>query len=152
MTMLNPYNYSKPKGPVRAPVKMPGKPQQKVQNNNQNKADSYLEQRVMSAKPEELTLMLYEGIIKFVNQAKLFNDKKDIEQSNYANLKAQAIIQELRATLDLSIEISANFESLYVFMNERLVMANFKKDNAILDEVLDLAVEFRDAWKQAMNL
>ncbi|MBN2900112.1 MAG: flagellar export chaperone FliS [Clostridia bacterium] len=137
---------------MKAPVKVPAKTQQRAQSSNTNKADTYLEQKVMSAKPEELTLMLYEGIIKFVKQAKFFNDKKDMEQSNYANLRAQAIIQELRATLDMSVEISGNFESLYIFMNERLVDANMKKDNTILDEVLDLATEFRDAWKQAMKL
>ncbi len=151
MTMLNPYNYAKPKRPIGVGTKQQPKAKSSLTKNAYGKADNYLEQKVMSAKPEELTLMLYEGIIKFVKQAKIFNDKNDIQQSNYVNLKAQAIIQELRATLDLSIEISSEFENLYVFMNERLVEANLKKDNAILDEVLDLAEDFRDTWKEAMN-
>ncbi len=152
MTMLNPYNYAKPKSPMGMTAKQQPKAKSSLTKNPYGKADNYLEQKVMSAKPEELTLMLYEGIIKFVKQAKIFNEKKDIQQSNYVNLKAQAIIQELRATLDLSIEISAEFENLYIFMNKRLVDANLKKDNDILDEVLELAEEFRDTWKQAMNL
>lgn len=158
MTMLNPYNYAKPKKPVGMPTKKPSAPQQfssaatTGKSGAYGKTNSYLEQKVMSAKPEELTLMLYEGIIKFIKQAKLYNEKEDAEQSNYVNLKAQAIIQELRATLDLSIPISGEFERLYIFMNERLVEANVTKDNSILDEVLDLASEFRDTWKEAMNL
>lgn len=151
MTMLNPYNYAKPKRPVGMVVKQQPKAQSSLTKNPYGKADNYLEQKVMAAKPEELTLMLYEGIIKFVKQTKIFNDKNDIQQSNYVNLKAQAIIQELRATLDLSIEISEQFENLYIFMNERLVEANFKKDNIILDEVLELAEEFRTTWKLAME-
>lgn len=152
MTMLNPYNYAKPKQAMGMPVKkqpMISKPT--MRSTNQGKADSYLEQKIMSAKPEELTLMLYEGVIKFIKQAKMFNDKNDVEQSNYVNLKAQAIIQELRATLDMKIEISLNFESLYIFMNERLVEANLNKDNIILEEVLELAEEFRTTWKLAME-
>ena len=158
MTMLNPYNYAKPKRPVGMPAKKPvtqQRPSTASSNNKANpygKTNTYLEQKVMSAKPEELTLMLYDGIIRFVKQAKLYNEKNDIEQSNYVNLKAQAIIQELRATLDLSIPISEEFERLYIFMNERLVEANMTKDNKMLDEVLELATEFRDTWKEAMNL
>lgn len=152
MTMLNPYNYAKPKRAVSMPVKTPLNTQRAAAKTPYGKTDTYLEQKVMSAKPEELTLMLYEGIVKFIKQAKLFNEKKDLEQSNYVNLKAQAIIQELRATLDLSVEISKDFESLYIYMNERLMEANIKKDNDILDEVLSLAEDFRDTWKEAMKL
>jgi len=153
MTMLNPYNYAKPKRPAGMPVKEQTNAKSSLAKSTAyGKTNNYLEQKVMSAKPEELTLMLYEGVIKFVKQAKLFNDKKDVEQSNYVNLKAQAIIQELRSTLDMKIEISTNFESLYIFMIEQLVEANLKKDNAILDEVLELAEDFRDTWKKAMNL
>ena len=152
MTMLNPYNYEKPKRPAGMPVKQQVKTQTSVKKNPYDKTNNYLEQKVMSAKPEELTLMLYEGIIKFVKQTKLYNDKNETERSNSSNMRAQAIIEELRATLDMTVEISENFESLYIFMNERLVEANIQKDNKILDEVLELAEEFRDTWKKAMKL
>lgn len=152
MTMLNPYNYAKPKSSVAMPLKQQRNQRSLKQNNSYGKTNNYLEQKVMSAKPEELTLMLYDGIIKFIKQTKLFNEKKDVEESNRSNLKAQAIIEELRATLNMDVEISTNFEKLYTFMNERLVEANISKDNAILDEVLELATEFRDSWKEAMKL
>jgi len=150
--MLNPYNYARPKRPMNMPV---NKTTQRVTNTRKNgysKADNYLEQKVMSAKPEELTLMLYEGIVRFVKQTKLHNDNKDVEKSSYTNMRAQAIVTELRATLDMTIPISEEFDRLYVYMNERLIEANVNKENEILDEVIDLANEFIDAWKTAMKL
>lgn len=154
MTMINPYNYAKPKRPVNIPLKSSGvtKSSAAAKKASYGKTDNYLEQKVMSAKPEELTLMLYEGAIKFLKQSKLFNDQKEVTKSHQTNLRAQAIIEELRATLDMSVEISKEFERLYIYMNERLVESNIHKDNEILDEVIGLLCEFRDAWKQAMKL
>lgn len=151
MAMMNPYNYKKPIGVVVPP-------QDKVVSNatridaSQPKVDSYLEQQVMNARPEELTMMLYDGIVKFIRQAMLFNDQKNIAKSNEANLRAQAILQELRSTLNMDIEISINLESLYIYMMDRLVDGNIKRNNEILEEVLELAIDLRDTWKEAMSL
>lgn len=154
MAMVNPYNYAKPKNVTVNPVKP--KPVIKVVPKTNGyggqKSQSYLEQKIMSAKPEELTLMLYDGIIKFLKQAQLMNEQKNIEKTNYLLQRAQAIVDELRQTLNMEIEISHNLESLYIFMTDRLVDANMEKDNAIIDEVLEIAVEMRDTWKQAMKL
>lgn len=152
MTMLNPYNYTKPKNNLGMALNHQKKQRTMKETTTYEKTNNYLEQKVMAAKPEELTLMLYDGIIKFVKQTKLYNEKNNVEQSNHSNLKAQAIIEELRATLNMDIEISGNFEKLYTFMNDRLVEANITKDNKILDEVLELATDFRDSWKEAMKL
>lgn len=156
MAMMNPYNYRKPvnvkaMGPkptnLNSPQKITVKP-----NAYGQKTNNYLEQKIMSAKPEELTLMLYDGIIKFINQAKIYNDQGSIEKSSNSNLRAQAIVDELRATLDLDVSISSEFDALYVFMSDKLMEANLAKDNAVLDEVLEIAIEFRDTWKTAMKL
>lgn len=154
MTMLNPYNYSKPKAPLGLATKKNKSvlSSTTTKEANYGKADIYLEQKVMSAKPEELTFLLYEGIVKFLKQVKVYNNNQNTEKSNYSNMRAQAIISELRATLDMEIEISEEFENLYIYMNERLVEANIQKDNTIIDEVLGLIIDFKDAWKQAMNL
>lgn len=154
MAMVNPYNYKKPVGVITQNPKLekPNVSSNNVNNNFGNKANDYLEQKILSAKPEELTLMLYDGIVKFLTQTKLFNDQKSIEKSSNANLRAQAIIDELRATLNMDIELSENLESLYIFMNERLIEANINKDNTIIDEVLDLTKDLRDTWKTAMKL
>ncbi len=152
MAIMNPYNYKKPVGAQVAQNPDSGALETNNLNPAKSKSDAYLEQKIMNARPEELTLMLYDGLVKFVNQTILFNDQSSVEKSNNANLRAQAILQELRSTLNLEIEISDNLENLYLYMLERLVDSNITKDNDILKDVLDLATDLRDAWKEAMNL
>lgn len=153
MAVFNPYNYNKPPGTLAGmPVVSAQTTVGSIGNQTKSKSEAYLEQRIMNAKPEELTLMLYEGIMRFISQAKLYNDQKSVEKSNNANMRAQAIIEELRSTLDLNYEVAEGLEALYVFMLERLVDANMSKDNAVLDEVLELATDLRNTWKEAMNL
>lgn len=159
MSVMNPYNYKKPIG-THSPTSDQGSAEEIANNINagmKTKTDSYLEHRIMNAKPEELTLMLYEGIMKFVNQSILFNEQKMYEKSNNSNLRAQAILQELRSSLNMEIEMSTNLENLYLFMMDHLIDANFKKSEAeesdkILKEVLSLATDLRDTWKEAMRL
>lgn len=153
MAIMNPYNYKKPSG-VNMPQIQPSQTQTEVAavNTARTKADVYLEQKIMNARPEELTLMLYDGLVRFINQTMLFNEQKSYDKSNNANLRAQAIIQELRSSLNLDIDMSEGLEDLYVFMIQRLIDANIEKNNAILSEILELATDLRDTWKQAMNL
>lgn len=153
MAIMNPYNYKKPLGVnITTPVPVDRLAANTDNNGLKNKADAYLEQKVMNAKPEELTMMLYEGLVKFINQTILFNDQKNLDKSNNSNLRSQAILQELRSSLNLDIELSETLEELYVFMIIRLIDANISKDNVILNEVLELATDLRDTWKQAMGL
>lgn len=153
MAMLNPYNYKKPTNVVIKPMpKVPVVKNIPTKNAYDKKSSVYLEQKINSSKPEELVLMLFDGTIKFISQAKLFNDQKNVEKSSNANMRAQAIIQELRSNLDMKIDISLRLESLYLYMNERLVEANMQKNNEILDEVQKLMTELRDAWKTSMKL
>jgi len=114
---------------------------------NQYKANS-----INTATPEELTLMLYNGLVKFLMQAQSAIDAKNIEKANNAILKAQAIIVEFRTTLDMNFEVSQNLELLYDYMYRQLTQANIKKDNTIVEEVLGMAKELRDTWAQAMKL
>lgn len=151
MAIMNPYNYSKPIGAVNTNLKNESKNVEKGLS-GKTKSDMYLEQKIMNARPEELTLLLYDGLVKFINQIILFNEQKTFEKSNTANLRAQAILQELRSSLNLDIEISDNLENLYLYMLERLVDSNITKDSNNIDEVLDLATDLRDTWKEAMNL
>lgn len=152
MAVMNPYNYSKPIGAQTPEQKNVKNTAQEIGLGSKTKSDAYLEQKIMNARPEELTLMLYDGLVKFIRQALLFNDQNLVEKSSNANLRAQSILQELRSTLNLDIEISENLENLYLYMLERLVDSNFTKDNSILNEVLELAIDMRDTWKEAMNL
>ncbi|MBI9014627.1 MAG: flagellar export chaperone FliS [Clostridiales bacterium] len=119
---------------------------------SETKSDPYLEQKIMAAKPEELTMMLYEGMVKFLKQGVLYNDSKNIEKTSNSILRAQAIINELNGTLDETYDISKNLSDIYSFMNARLIDANIEKNTDIIKEVLDFAEELRDTWKQAMQL
>ncbi len=152
MAMQNIYNYSKPKVMPQINNNFGKKPAVFGAKNKEQKADPYLEQKIMAAKPEELTMMLYEGMVKFLKQGILYNDQKNIEKTHNSLMRAEAIINELNVTLDENYEISKNLSDIYMFMKSRLMDANLEKESAIIREVLDLAVELRDTWKQAMQL
>ena len=154
MALRNPYNYSKPKNFKKKNLKKVKKDSKmKKRDNKQSKQDKYLKQKIMSAKPEELTFMLYQGLVKFLKKAKLFMEKgsKVYDKSNNSIQRSMAIIAELRATLDMDIEISENLDSMYEYMGRRLLDANLEKDIEILDEVIGYAEELRDTWKEAMT-
>lgn len=111
----------------------------------------YQQNSVFTATPEELTLMLYNGCIKAIRFAEISVDEKNYEKANYYICKAEAIIRELRNTLDMNYEISENLYNLYTYFLNRLIEANVKKDNSILEEVLHFVEEIRDTWSEAMK-
>ncbi|WP_445002758.1 flagellar export chaperone FliS [Exiguobacterium alkaliphilum] len=113
---------------------------------------AYQNNAVTTANPQELTLMLYDGALKFTRLAKLAIEQGNPDLKNTNIQKAQAIFQEMRLTLNKDIAISANLDSLYEYIWRRLLDANVKNDTLILDEVLDFTTELRDTWKEAMKL
>lgn len=118
----------------------------------QNPYQSYQQNSVNTASPGELTLMLYNGCLKFVHQAKKAIEDKNIEARNINIQKASKIITELMVTLNQELEITKQILPLYDFMNRRLIEANLKNDLTALSEVEDLLVDFRDTWKQVIQL
>ena len=118
-----------------------------------NKAYSqYKENSIFTASPEELTLMLYNGLVKFIMQAQKAVDENDIQKANESIMRAEDIILEFQATLDMKYELSHGLMLLYDYMYRRLIDANIKKDRVILEEVLGFAKDLRDTWAQAMKL
>ena len=117
--------------------------------NNPYKA--YQQNSVTQSTPGELTLMLYNGCLKFLNQAKKGIETNNIELKNTNIQKAQNILRELMVTLDMSQSVSKSMASLYDYMITQLIEANIKNDAAILDEVYGLTTEFRDTWKQVIQ-
>ncbi len=111
----------------------------------------YQQNSIMTATPEELTLMLYNGCIKGIRLAKIGLEDKDYEKANLYMCKAQAIIRELRATLDMKYDISKNLYELYTYFLDRLIEANVKKESSILDEVEQFVSDLRDTWAEAMK-
>lgn len=112
----------------------------------------YQQNSVTQSSPGELTLMLYNGILKFLNQAKKGIETKDIELKNTNIQKAQTIIRELMITLDMSVPVSENMMALYEYMLHQLVQANIQNNVEVIDEVMHLTIEFRDTWKQVIQL
>ncbi|WP_428911002.1 flagellar export chaperone FliS [Niallia sp. Krafla_26] len=117
-----------------------------------NPYQSYQQNSVNTASPGDLTLMLYNGCLKFIKMAKKAIQEKNIEEKNTNLIKAQKIIQEFMVTLNMDIPVSQNMMTLYDYMLRRLIEANTKNDPAILDEVEELVTEFRDTWKQVIQL
>ncbi|WLR44317.1 flagellar export chaperone FliS [Bacillus carboniphilus] len=115
-----------------------------------NPYEAYKENSVSTASPGELTLMLYNGCLKFINIAKISIENNQIENKNINLQKAQKIINELTNTLNDDISISGNLASLYDYMNRRLLEANVHNDVTILEEVQGLIVDLRDTWKQVI--
>ncbi|MEW8970140.1 MAG: flagellar export chaperone FliS [Mesobacillus sp.] len=115
-----------------------------------NPYQSYKQNSVNTASPGELTLMLYNGCLKFIHQAKKAMSEKNIQDKNNSILRAQDIIRELMVTLNPDIEVGKQMMSMYDYMLRRLVEANIKNDLEILDEVEGLVTEFRDTWKQVI--
>lgn len=119
--------------------------------NNAEGYNAYLRSKVMTATPAELTLMLYEGAIKFVNKAIMSIEKDDVMGAHNNLMKTQRIIEELRASLDHKYPVAKEFDTVYEYILRRLVEANIKKDKDILEEVLERLRTMRDTWKEVMK-
>lgn len=117
-----------------------------------NPYQTYQQNSVMTASPQELTLMLYNGCLKFIRLSKKAMTEKNYEVKNTNIIKAQNIIQELRITLNQEVEISNNMTQLYEYMYTQLVDANIKNNLETLEEVEGYVVELRDTWKQVIEL
>ena len=117
-----------------------------------NPYQTYQQNSVNQSTPGELTLMLYNGCLKFLNQAKKGIEIKDIELKNTNIQKAQNILRELMVTLDQSQPVAQTMLPLYEYMLHLLVEANIHNDVAKIEEVVGYTTEFRDTWKQVILL
>lgn len=113
---------------------------------------AYEQNAVTTASPGELTLMLYNGCIKFLNQAKSAMETNDYELKNKCIQKAQSIISELMVTLNMDIPVAKHMMQMYDYMNRRLIEANVKNSIEILEEVESFVAEFRDTWKEVIQI
>lgn len=116
-----------------------------------NPYQAYAQNSVTQSTPAELTLMLYNGCLKFLNQAKKGIETNNIELKNTNIQKAQNILREFMVTLDMSVPVSNMMLPLYEYMIHQLVEANTQNDSAKVDEVMGYITEFRDIWKQTIQ-
>lgn len=112
----------------------------------------YKNSKVLTASPAELTLMLYEGAIKFCNIAIDGCKEKDIQKAHVNITKAERIIDHLRITLDMKYPVAKDFERIYSYLSRRLTEANLAKDPEILEEVNTHLRSVRDTWKEVMRI
>lgn len=115
-------------------------------------ANTYKTQQVMTASPEELTLMLYNGAIRFVNECIQATQAGNLEKANAANLRAQDIVREFMSTLDMQYELSQNWMALYSFIEQSLIQGNVKKQVQPLEDAKAILVDLRTTWAEAMKL
>lgn len=112
---------------------------------------AYANNKIMTASPGELTLMLYEGAIKFCNIAIGAIEEKDVEKAHKNIVKVENIIEEFQATLDHRYPVAKDFDNVYAYLRQRLLEANMKKDTEILEEVAKHLRTMRDTWKEVMK-
>ncbi|MCR5212051.1 MAG: flagellar export chaperone FliS [Lachnospiraceae bacterium] len=115
-----------------------------------NGYEQYQNNKILTASPAELTLMLYEGAVKFCNIAIVACQNKEIEKAHVNIRKTDLIIEEFQITLNRKYPIAKDFDEVYRYIRSRLVEANVKKDPEILEEVLEHLRTMRDTWKEVM--
>ena len=104
---------------------------------------AYANNKIMTASPAELTLMLYEGAIKFANLAIVGIEEKDIQKAHTNIIKVERIIEEFQATLNHKYPVAKDFDEVYSYL--------MKKDKEIMEEVLKHLRTMRDTWKEVMR-
>lgn len=117
----------------------------------QQAVNLYYETQIKTATPEELTLMLYNGCIRFLKQVHIGIEKKDYLSKNTNITKAIDIIDELQATLDMNYDISKNLAPLYEYFKERLIFVSMRLDLDVLQEVIEMVTDLRNTWREAMK-
>jgi flagellar protein FliS len=115
---------------------------------NPKAGDQYFRNAVLTATPEQLQLMLYDGAVRFAAQAREAMQARDIEQTHNLLTKAQRIIIEMQNSLrpEVAPEICSQMAGLYTFAYRRLVDANVNKDMVALDEALQILNHMRQTW------
>ena len=111
----------------------------------------YTNNKIMTATPAELTLMLYEGAIKFCNLAIIGIEEKDIQKAHVNIVKVQRIISEFRNTLNFKYPVANEFDRVYIYLERRLKEAMISKDAEDLNEIVMHLRSMRDNWKEVMK-
>ncbi len=111
----------------------------------------YKNNKVSAASGPELTLMLYDGTIKFLNIAEVAIENKDIQKAHTNIIKTERIIDYLRNTLDMKYPVAQDFENMYSYIARRLVEANITKDKEIVQEINGHMHAIRDNWVEVMK-
>ena len=121
---------------------------------NQPCASRYLEVEIRTANPLQLVVVLYDGAVKYLQEAKGHLQRGDIEGRTQAINRALAIVSELQATLNFQEggQVARSLESLYAYMKGRLIAANLGQEDLPLSEVISLLSTLKSAWQELAAL
>ncbi|MDD6733008.1 MAG: flagellar export chaperone FliS [Lachnospiraceae bacterium] len=111
----------------------------------------YQNSKILTASPAELTLMLYDGAIKFGNIAIMAMKENDVQKAHNNIIKVQRIIEEFRQTLDMKYPVAQDFENIYVYIFQLTLQANIKKDPDIMEEAVGHLRTLRETWVEVMK-
>ncbi len=112
----------------------------------------YNNNKIMTAAPAELTLMLYDGAIKFCNIAIDATENKNAPKAHANIVKVENIISYLRNTLNMDYPVAKEYDKMYDYIQRRLVEANLKKNVEMLKEINGHLHTIRDTWKEVMRI
>ncbi len=152
MAVYNPYNYQKPRNILRPVELKSSETEIQKKHVNKEKVDLYLEQKIMQAKPEELTFLLYDGLVKFIKKAIIALEDNNYQEVNYNSQRSQAILDELRSTLNMEIPLSHSLDALYEYIAHKLIMGNMEKNVDLFNEALEIAEDFKTTWREAFDI
>lgn len=120
---------------------------------NANDPNPYLRTQVLTARPQELRLMLYDGAIRFARRGREGLGQSDFEQVYEGFSRAKRIVLELNNSLDhaASPELCKRLSGLYTYIYRLLVEGNMHKDLAQIDEAIELLEYERDTWRMLID-
>lgn len=116
-------------------------------------SNQYLRDAVMTASPEQLQLMLYDGAIRFANQGREAIDQGDHEQAYEKLTRAQRIVLEMEQGLNHSVapELCRRMSALYMFVYRKLIDGCVQRDIMAIDEALKILNYERETWIMLMD-
>jgi flagellar protein FliS len=120
---------------------------------NQSAAQNYLRMRVLTATPEQLQMMLFDGAIRFAEQARIGLEKKDYNVSYTMIIKVQKILTELSCSLkpEVAPELCKKLAGLYNYAYRKLIDANINHELSSMDEAITILKYQRDTWAMLLD-
>ena len=113
---------------------------------------AYKKQSVTTMTPIEIVVKLYSETERQLNRAVMFIDQKDFEKANNALTKSGDLVNALRSVLDVNLPIGQNLDALYSFFEKQIITANMKKDKEIINSLLPMIGELKDAFTQVASM
>ena len=115
--------------------------------------NAYLRSKVLSASPQQLRMMLYDGALRFCRQGRTALEHKQHEQSYESLIRAQQIVLELASSLnhDADADLCEKLSALYTYIYRLLVNANVERETSIIDEAIDLIEYERETWRMLLD-